>query len=67
MNNQPMSYKVVILSSAGAALAGSAFELLYSFPTKEEAGKHADCFRHTGVKLALCDGAGIVEAGQPIT
>jgi hypothetical protein len=38
---------------------GSAFRLLYSFPTKEEAVEHAECFRHTGVKLPLCDEEGM--------
>ena len=39
-------------------MEGSAFRLLYSFPTREEAEEHAECFRHAGVKLALCDEEG---------
>ena len=55
MNDRPESWKVVIVGPTGAALAGSAFELLYAFPSKEEAEEHADCFRKTGIKYALCD------------
>jgi hypothetical protein len=58
---QPASWKVPILGPTGAALAGSAFELLYAFPSKEEAEEHAECFRHTGVKLALHNGRGRTE------
>jgi hypothetical protein len=58
MNNRSTSWKVAILGPTGAALTGSAFELLYAFPSKEEAEEHAECFRHTGVKLALCDAEG---------
>ena len=58
MNNPPSSYKVTILGATGAVLASSAFELLYAFPTREEAEEHAECFRHTGVKLALCNERG---------
>jgi len=53
MNGQ--SWKVAILGSAGEAVEGAAVQLLYSFPTQAEAEAHAECFRHTGVKLALCD------------
>lgn len=55
MKDPPNSWKVVIVGPTGAALDGSAFGLLYSLPTREEAEEHAECFRHTGVKLALCD------------
>jgi len=61
--DQPTSWKIAILGPTGAVLAGSAFELLYAFPSKEEAEAHAECFRHTGVKLALCDEQG---RGSPI-
>jgi hypothetical protein len=47
-------WKVVIVGPTGAALEGSAFELLNSFPSKEEAENHAACFSKAGVKLALC-------------
>jgi hypothetical protein len=43
------------MGPTGAALPGSAFELLYAFPSKEEAEEHAEGFRHTSTKLALCD------------
>jgi hypothetical protein len=49
------SWKVAILGPTGAAFAGSAFELLYAFSSKEEAEEHAEGFRHTGVKIALRD------------
>ena len=52
MNDQ--SWKVAISGPTGVAVDGSAFRLLYSFPTREEAEEHAECFRHTGVKLAVC-------------
>ncbi len=65
MNDKPTSRKVVIVGPTGPTLDGSAFGLLYSFPTREEAEEHAECFRHTSTKLALCDEAGIVEACQP--
>ena len=48
MNDRPSSWKVVIVGSAGAALDGSAFELLYPFQSKEEAEGHAACFSKTG-------------------
>jgi hypothetical protein len=57
MNDQ--SWKVAIVGPTGVAVEGSAFRLLYSFPTKEEAVEHGECFRHTGVKLALCDEEGM--------
>jgi hypothetical protein len=53
MNNQSKLWKVAIVGPTGAALTGSAFELLYAFPSKEAAEKHAECFRHTGAKLKL--------------
>jgi hypothetical protein len=53
MNGQ--SWKVVIVGPTGAAIDGSAFRLLYSFPTEEAAEKHAKCFRKTGIRYALCD------------
>ena len=55
MNVLPNSWKVVIVGPTGSVLTGSAFELLYSFPSKEEAEAHAACFNKAGVKLALCD------------
>jgi hypothetical protein len=55
MNDRPRSWKVVILGPTGAALAGSAFGLLYSFPTREEAEEHAEYFRKTGIKYAVYD------------
>ena len=58
MNDQAVSWKVAIVGPTGVAVDGSAFRLLYSFPTREEAEEHAECFRHTGVKLALYDEVG---------
>jgi hypothetical protein len=55
MTNQPVAWKVVIVVPTGAAIDGSAFELLFGFPDKEEAQAHADCFQKTGVKYALAD------------
>ena len=63
MHDQPRLWKVPILGPTGVAVDGSAFRLLYSFPTREEAEEHAECFRHTGIKLALCDEQG---RGSPI-
>jgi hypothetical protein len=53
-----MKWKVVIVGPMGTALTGAAFGLLYSFPTKEEAEAHAECFRTAGMKVALCDERG---------
>jgi hypothetical protein len=47
-------WKVAILGPTGVAVDGAAFRFLYSFPTREEAEEHAEGFRHTGVKVALC-------------
>jgi hypothetical protein len=55
MDDKPASWKVAILGPTGVAVKGSAFRLLYSFPTREEAEEHAECFRHSGGKFALCD------------
>jgi hypothetical protein len=51
-------WKVAILGPTGAAIDGSAFQLLFAFSDKEEAQAHADCFRKTGVKYALSDERG---------
>jgi hypothetical protein len=53
-------WKVAILGPTGAGLAGSAFDLLYPFPSKEEAENHAECFRKTGIRYALSDERGNV-------
>src|SRR6266853_4794756 len=58
MSDRPTSWKVPIVGPTGVAVEGSAFRLLYSFPTREEAEEHAECFLHTGVRLALCDERG---------
>jgi hypothetical protein len=58
MNDRLRSWKVPIVGPTGVAVEGSAFRLLYPFTTGEEAEEHAECFRHTGVKLALCDKEG---------
>ncbi len=54
MDDRPNSWKVVIVGPKGAAIDGSAFGLLYSFPTRAEAEEHAKCFSKAGVRLALC-------------
>jgi len=51
-----MKWKVVIVGPTGTVYTGTnAFNLLYAFPSKEEAEEHAACFNKAGVKLALCD------------
>ena len=50
-----MKWKVVIMGPTGTALTGAAFVLLYSFPAREEAEAHAECFRNTGMKVTLRD------------
>jgi hypothetical protein len=61
MNDQPTSWKVAIVGPKGVAVEGSAFRLLYAFPTKKEAEKHPACFRHTGVNLGLHNEPGRME------
>jgi hypothetical protein len=58
MNDGPNSWKVVIVGPTGVAIDGSEFGLLYSFPTREEAEEHAECFRKTGIRYALSDERG---------
>jgi len=58
MHDQPTSWKVAIVGPTGVAVEGFAFRLLYSFPTREEAEEHAECFRKTGIKYALCEERG---------
>ena len=53
-------WKVVIVGPTGVAVDGSAFRLLYSFPTREEAEEHAKCFSKAGVKFPMCDERGSV-------
>jgi len=50
-----MKWKVAIVGPTGAAVNTSAFRLLYSFPKKEEAEEHAECFRITGMSVTLSD------------
>ena len=54
-NDRPNSWKVVVVGPTGPTLNGSAFGVLYSFPTREEAQEHANCFRKTGIKYARRD------------
>jgi len=58
MHDRPEFWKVAIVGPTGVAVEGSAFRLLYSFPTREEAEEHAECYRQTGANLALCDEVG---------
>ncbi len=55
-----MTWKVAIVGPAGAVVNTPAFELLYPFPSKEEAENHAECLRKTGIKYALSDERGNV-------
>lgn len=47
MNEKPESWKVLAVGPDGRASNGNDFgaSLLYSFPTREEAEAHAECFR----------------------
>jgi hypothetical protein len=50
-----MRWKVVVVGPAGKVYKDTdAFNLLYPFPTREEADEHAKCFRIVGMNLALC-------------
>lgn len=55
-----MKWKVVIVGPTGITYNTSAFGLLYSFPTKEEAEAHAEAFRFADTKVIPCD-----ERGNP--
>ena len=46
-----MKWKVPIVGPTDAVQTNTAFELLYSFPTREEAEAHAECFRFAGMKI----------------
>ena len=48
-----MKSKVVIVGPTGPVLDVTAFNLLYSFPTKAEAQAHASCLRTVGVKVSV--------------
>jgi hypothetical protein len=48
-----MTWKVVFVGLTGAVVNTPAFRLLYSFPTREEAEVHADCFRIVGMKVEV--------------
>jgi hypothetical protein len=50
-----MPWKVVAVPPSGELPRDSAFELLYSFPTKEEAEEHAKNFSGTAMKLILVE------------
>ena len=54
-NDRPNSWKVVVVGPTGPTLDGSAFGVLYSFPTREEAEGHAACFSKTGTEYTLCE------------
>jgi hypothetical protein len=36
----------------------TAFRLLYTFPTREDAEAHAECLRSAGTKIVECDEQG---------
>jgi hypothetical protein len=51
-----MKWKAAIVGLTGEVhTSTAAFQLLYSFPTREDAEAHVECFRTTGTKLALCE------------
>jgi hypothetical protein len=52
-----MKWEVVAVGPIGAGLEGFAFRLLYSFPTREEAEAHAECFRIVGTKVIRSEDA----------
>jgi hypothetical protein len=60
-----MKWKVVIVGPTGVAVDSSAFRLLYSFPTKEEAESHAESFRIV-MNVALCDERGNLIQSIPL-
>jgi hypothetical protein len=59
------SWKVVIVGPTGAALTGAAFDLLYVFPTREEAEAHAESFRVVETKVIPCDERGNLSQELP--
>jgi hypothetical protein len=47
-----MKWKVVAVGPTRTVYKDTnAFKLLYSFPTREEAEAHAECFRFAGTKI----------------
>jgi hypothetical protein len=46
-----MRWKVVFVGSTSAVMSDTAFQLLYPFPTLEEAEAHATCFQTVGIKV----------------
>jgi hypothetical protein len=49
-----MKWKVVIVGPTGIVYKGTnAFNLLYPFPTQEEAQAHANCLRTVGVEVSV--------------
>jgi hypothetical protein len=54
-----MRWKGAIVGPTGTMYNDTnAFHLLYPFPTREEAVKHAICFSKTGIKCVLADEQG---------
>ena len=51
-----MKFKAIIVGPTGEAITNTtAFQLLYSYPTRESAEDHADCLRSVGTKIVECD------------
>jgi hypothetical protein len=46
-----MKWKAAIVGPEGVVHTNTAFGLLYSFATREEAEAHAECFRFAGTKI----------------
>jgi hypothetical protein len=50
-----MKWKVALVGPTDAVQTNTAFGLLYSFSTREEAEAHAECFLFAGTKIVQCD------------
>jgi hypothetical protein len=59
-----MKWRVVLVGKTAKVQSNSAFELLYSFPTREEAEAHAECFRFAGTKIVPCGEPAIPAEGH---
>jgi hypothetical protein len=50
-----MKWKAAIVGPDGAVETNTAFGMLYSFPTREEAEAHAEYFQFAGTKIVQCE------------
>jgi hypothetical protein len=61
------AWKVVIVGSTGIVYKDtSAFKMLYSFPTQQEAEEHAKMITAVGMKVAFCDERGNLLQSPPV-